>query len=82
MSSEYSEKEMAMIRHFGVEAMVERIPCPTAAAVYRRMAAEAFLLREWTGPHSESLRRCLIAMRDTKISRPSAQWDEMIKLTS
>ncbi len=77
MSSDYSEKEMQLIKRMGFEDEARRY---NAYEVFRRMSIKAFV-SNMQGPAVESLRRCMYYLDHPEEAEDSQEWwDNLIRL--
>ena len=74
MRFEYSKKELALIRYFKLEAMLETIFPPI---VYREMALVAFITDDQS-IFAESVRRCIRALSDCTAYRTTPEFEALI----
>ncbi len=78
--AEYSEKELALIKFFGFDNLID-ITCPVAAITLYRMMVEKAFVENLQGLEVESLRRCFKAINESSIFRMTSEWDDMIALS-
>jgi hypothetical protein len=76
MKIEYSEKEMLLIKHFGMEKVCERCFPPI---LYDMMSNIAFC-SGIEDDYVKSLRRCMNALNSCKIYRMTKEFDDLIKV--
>lgn len=82
-TTKYSDKELEMIKQLSnlwygliINNKDENFEPPT---VYSILGVECFTYNT-TGPAVESLRRCLLSFRESKIYRRTPEWDNLIQL--
>jgi hypothetical protein len=79
MDCQYSEKEVALIKHFvpflmESDAYKDFVPYP----LYRIMVEHAFLANQKEDFYITSLRECLRSLITCKIYRCTPEWDALI----
>lgn len=77
--NDYSEKEKALIKFFGMDDMLTANIDPSK--LYPMMEHRAFM-ENMQGVEVNSLRKCIKAFHDCKVYRGTSQWDAMIELES
>ena len=72
----YSKKEVELLSYFGAWKYKDST---TPFFLYSKAAESAFL-KNCQGPEAESLRRCVMALGRTGVSRLTPEWDAMIQM--
>lgn len=74
----YSEKEIELLKYFGISEHLLGDCCISAPALYR-VAVEKAFCENMKGVEVESLRRCYNALQKCSIYRLTKEWDAMIE---
>lgn len=77
--NDYSEREKALIKFFGMGHLLDRDVEPSM--VYTMMMEKAFI-EKMQGVEVDSLRKCIKSLHDCKVYRGTPAWDAMIELES
>ena len=77
MRTEYSDKEIELIKALGYEDLIDTSISPPS--LYRVMAEKCFL-DDIRDSRADSVRRCMKALCHTVVYRMTPQWDELIQL--
>lgn len=75
-SSEYSEKELALIRYYRMEILTETV---RPIMLYNAMVYTAFV-KDDRSCYAESLRRCILALEGNTIRRMTPEFDALIDI--
>jgi len=73
----YSAKELALINALGFGYLVDREGGITPLVLYRMMRDKCFL-DDITGPITDSVRKCLVALDRGAPQRDTPEWDQLI----
>ena len=76
MNTQYSEKELKLIKFFGFDDLAEK-EIFNPPELYKLMVEKAFC-KNLTGKEVESLRRCYNALIKCKVYRMTKEWDNLI----
>ena len=76
---EFSEKEIQMLNMIGVGDLCDRFTSDPLGLY--RIAMERAFLECASGPHVDSMRRCIVAIRKCSVYRGTDEWDAMINCT-